>query len=223
MPKINFNDVGKSYTAAMLKLFSDYRLDIDGTNEYEIPLFFGSASRLYKRLSTKTRGVSIRLPAMSLDISNYEPDLARNTSRILKKKVISLNDDDIRINFNQTSINLNFSMTLLADSMTSLTNITEFIIANFNNNIRYFDFKAPLGEIVSTPIRLLSVSNDSDNFADDYAEDRALRMNFEFMIEGFVDHPYTQDAKKLKQIQIMMYDRVIEDTALIESFNIDAS
>ncbi len=223
MPKINFNDVGKSYTAAMLKLFSDYRLDIDGTNEYEIPLFFGSASRLYKRLSTKTRGVSIRLPAMSLDLNSYEPDISRNVSRLLKRKVVSIDDDNIRINYNSTSVNLSFNLILLADTMTSLSNITEFIMANFLNGVRYFDYISPLGEVISTPIRLVSVQNDSDNFADDYSEDKSLRMLFEFSIEGQIEHPYTEDAKKLKQIQLFLYDRVIDDTALIENFNIDAS
>ena len=147
----------------------------------------------------------------------------KQISRLLKRKVVSIDDDNIRINYNSTSVNLSYSMVLLADSMTSLTNIAEFIMANFLNGVRYFDYISPLGEVISTPIRLVSVQNDSDNFADDYSEDKSLRMLFEFSIEGQIEHPYTEDAKKLKQIQMFLYDRVVTDTALIENFNIDAT
>ena len=218
---VSFNNTTIHYLASLLKLFSNYQLRKTDNSLYQVPLYFASASRLYKRLNKTTEGVTIRVPAMSLDFSNYEPDLARQTNRLLRRKVTSLNADDFRINFNDVSYNFNFTMTLFADTLDSLTNITENILSQFNNQLRYYDYKTPLGDIISTPIRLLSASNETDNLEDDYTDDRTLKMNFEFMIEGVIQHPITTDSKKLKQIQVKLYDEIIRTDKLIQEFNID--
>lgn len=217
---LTFHQSSRNYTAILLKLLSNYKLEISTNDYYTIPVKFSSASRLYKSLNKNDHG-SLRVPIMGLEINETPPDYSRSTNKFLKRKILEIDSENVRVTYNDTPVNYNFTLTLLSDSMTSLTNINEAIISEFHNGVRYVDYTSPLGEIISTPIKLESISLDTDNNESDFIEDRLIQSTFTFVIEGVVHQQLNYDEKYIKEINLYLQKGVDEVEYELDSYTID--
>ena len=223
---INKNDMTKLYTSALLSIFDDIKLERrDINNPYSVPIVFGSKSRLYKTLhrkeSTNTDIIyQLSVPAMSLEINGIERNLQRQTNRLLKNKVLEIDDQNVRVSWNDTAVRINFTLTLISKNITEQMQITEHIISSFKNGLYYADVNTPLYDsLISTPIILESSDVVIENNETDFNEDRFLESTFDIAVEGIIHNNITTDSKVINSIQLNMhYESLLNE--ILETYNI---
>lgn len=217
---INSYNATKSYTAMALKTFSNFQLQINDTELYTIPLVYASASRLYKKLAKPDKTFSYRTPIMALDVNIDTDSLERATSPHLKRKVVDVNGTDLAITFNDKPVNYIGTVTVVADTLTTLTNIVEGINSAFYNNVLYKDYKSPLGESIRTPIILQSIEMNIDNNEDIPEMGRLLEATITFKIEGVIHSNYNTTGKRITDIQLIIQTYGLEVDKVIEEYRI---
>ena len=223
MAIINFNNSVKSYTASLLKLFSNMQLKIDSdTNLYQIPIVFSSASRLYKELAKKDDSFTYRVPIMSLsiDIDTSTGFGERAISSVLKRKVIETENDSLLVTYSDKPLDLLGTITLIADTATTLTNLIEYINSMFYNNVIYFDYKSPLGENIRTPIKLENIEINMNNEEDVYEGNRYLEATIGLRVEGVSHSQISTNSKKITHIDFILEDYYKGIENIIDSYEI---
>lgn len=207
MPILNFYDASKSYTAIVLQVFSNLQIYINGSDLYTIPIVFSNASRLKKKLSrTQNKEFNYRTPIMSLETNITSEGLDRSTNRLLKRRVIENGGNNISVTWNDTPTNFQFSLTVIADTLTTLMNIVEGIKGLFHNNVTYKDYISPLGYTIRTPIKIESISVNIENEESVYEGDRILEAEFDIILEGVVHSQFNTSNKKISEIQLLLND-----------------
>lgn len=208
---INFYDEAKSYTALLLQQFSNLQLKINDTSTYNIPLVFSNPDRLRNKL---TKPNKYRKPIMSLALLSDEPDLERSTNRLLKRKQIALDETTMNITYNDQATSFNFELWIMADTITSLTNIVSAISTTFHNKILYVDYISPLGETISTPIKIESFEYLIDNNEENEREQRTIEAKFQLKIEGVRHSQFQTTTGYIKEIDLYFdtYNKGIQKT-----------
>lgn len=221
---LNFHDSTKSYTAMMLQKFSNFQLMIDDsmTNLYTIPIVFGSASRLYDKLNSTDTKFKYRTPIMSLEVNLDVDALDRATNPILKRKSLDIDGDSVLISYNDKPMNYTGTITVIADTLTTLTNIVEGVSSAFHNNVVYTDYVSPIGENIRTPIKLVNVEMNIDKNEDIPESGRLLEATFELLVEGVVHSNYQTNSKIIKNIDFVLYDYTVNIDNIIDHYNIDS-
>ena len=211
---ISFNYNTKKYLALVTSLFNKYDLAIDATTNYNIPIVLASASRLYKALASKTTKVTSRVPIMSIEFTEFIPSEQRSINRMNNRSVVQLPDgENIRVHKGGVATDFLFNMTIVTKNLVELSNISEAIVSDFHNNIRYVDYKTLFGDIVSTPVRLEKVNNDTDMQSDQFTSLGYYAMTFNLLVEGFIETNKPHDSKKIKQIDLLIqheHDNIVE-------------
>jgi len=223
------NNMVKLYTGALLSIFDNIQLARrDVNNPYTVPIVFGSKSRLYKSLYRKdstndTVIYQLSVPAMSLSITGIERNLQRQTNRMLKNKIVEIDSQNARVNWNDTAVNINYTLTIISKNITELMEITEYIISNsFKNGLYYIDVNTPLYTTpISTPIIMNTTSTVIDNNEDDYGNDRYLETTFDFTVQGILHNNVTTDSKLITSTKLNMYYENLLNS-LIDSYTINA-
>lgn len=219
---INKFDSTKNYTALLLSLFDNIQLQKTDNTYYTIPIYFSNKSRLYKKLARTQvdKQYSIKIPAFSLELINWEPSYDRATSRFLKRKVVAFDAFKSTVTWNDTPINFNFKMTLLSKNLEELTNISEAIISIFKNNLYYIDYKTPIGDTISTPISLESADVNIDNNEAEYLDDRMLESEFTFKVEGVAHSQFNTLNGTVKTINFILERYNLSIDQIIEQYTI---
>lgn len=210
---INFFDEAKSYTALLLQQFSNLQLKINETALYTIPIVFATPDRLHSKLGN-TQSVKYRKPIMSLMLQSEEIDLTRLTNRLLKRRKLQKDELSYTVTYNDQPTNFNFELWIKADTLTSLSNIVSAISTTFYNKVLYLDYKTPLGETISTPIKLETIEYLIDNNEDDNLMDRTIDAKISFIIEGVKHSQITSDVTFINEIDFILnlYKQDIENT-----------
>lgn len=210
---INFFDESKSYTALLLQQFSNLQLKINETSTYQIPILFATPDRLQAKLGD-TNTIKYRKPIMSLMLMSDEIDQARTTNRLLKRKKLSLSSTSVEITYNDQPTNFNFELWIKADTLTSLTNIVSAISTSFYNKVLYVDYISPLGETISTPIKLDGVEYLIDNNEDEANKDRTIEAKIQISIQGVKHSQVKHTTTFIKEIDFFLktYAEGIEST-----------
>lgn len=221
---INNYDSTKSYTAMMLKTLSNYQLRIDDTELYTIPIVYANSSRLYKKLSSKDKDntFSYRTPIMALEMNIDTEALDRATSPHLKRQVIDVGGESYSVTYNDKPVNYTGTLTVVADTLSTLTNIVEGINSSFYNNVIYKDYKSPLGESIRTPIILEGVDLNIDNNEDIPEMGRLLEATFNFKVEGLIHSNYNSNSKIITDIQFIIKNYTKEVEEIIDTYRITA-
>lgn len=220
---LNQYDATKSYTALILHVFSNLQLKIDdaGNELYTIPILYANASRLYKKLANNDDSFTYRTPIMSLETNiDTEIALSRATNPILKRRVVDLGGNSITVTYNDKPTDYIGTITIVADTMTTLTNIVEGINSMFYHNTLYATYKTPLGEEIRTPIKLENIDMSTDNNADVYEDKRLLEAIIELRVEGLVHSNYNTNAKEITQIDLYIDDYTVAIDNIIEHYTI---
>ena len=213
MAIINQYDMSRLYTAVLLSLFDDIQLARrDPLNPYTVPITYTSKSRLYKKLyseSSKADGVmySMNLPAMALSFNTFTPNLERQTNRMLKKRIVEIDATSATVNWNDVATDFDYTLTIVGKSLTELTNIAEYIVSTFKNQLYYVNVKTPLypNDPISTPIKLTTTTVNIDNAEEEYAGDRMLECVLDFTIQGILHNNVTTDSKFITSVQLNAY------------------
>jgi hypothetical protein len=178
---INFFDEAKSYTALLLNQFSSLELRINETDTYNIPIVFGTPDRLRSKL---TKSNKYRKPVMCLTLLSDAVDLERNTNRLLKRKKLVINENQLQVTYNDQPTIFSFELWIMSDTLTSLTNIVSAISTTFYNNYLYIDYKTPLDETIRTPIKLESTEYLLDNNESEFTDNRTIEAKFQIDVHG---------------------------------------
>ena len=212
MAVINEYNMSTIYTAVLLSLFDNIQIKRrDALNPYTIPVTFGSKSRLYKRLYSEfVKDPSViyqqQLPAISVDFNGIERNFDRQTNRMLKKKLVDIDGLSATVNWNDTAVDLPYTMTLIAKSMTEMTNIIEYIVSVFKNGLYYIDVKTPLyTDTISTPIVLETSDISIENNSEEYGDMRLLEATFDLKIKGILHNNVTSTNSKITKAMLNMY------------------
>lgn len=227
MPVINEHSMVKIYTGAILSMFSDIQLKRRDTTPYTVPVYYGSKSRLYKHLNKMAEnqtGVIYQqlLPAMSLSTNGLVQNKARQTNRLLKKKIVEIDTQNVTLNWNDTTVDIPFQLSLISKNLTEMTNLAEYIVSVFKNGLYYIDVNTPLSPFpISTPIILEDSSFEIDNQEDEYSGDLYLETTFNFTVRGILHNNVTSDSKIITNIAINAF-MDLEYSKIVESYNIVA-
>jgi len=214
---INFFDEAKSYTALLLDQFSNLELKIDSTNLYQIPIVFGNPDRLRAKLITPN---NYRKPIMSLSLLSSQPNLERSTNRLLKRKKIILNDTQVQVTYNDQPTDFSFELWILSDTMTSLTNITSAISTTFYNKYLYIDYKTPLNETISTPIKLDGIEYLIDNNESEFNDTRTIEAKLQFIVEGVQHSQISPVGGYIKEVDLYLDSWYKNIQTTIDSYKI---
>ena len=199
----------KIYTAVMLSLFDEIQLN--RRELYTIPITFGSKERLYQRLyeqQTKPDSItySMSLPAFSLEFNGVDRNLERQTNRLLRKTILQIDDNNVSVNWNDTSVDLQFTLHLISKSMTEMTQVIEYVISSFKNGLYYVDVKSPLyQDPISTPIILDTAQVEIDMNEEVYEDTRVLETSFDMTLKGILHNNVVSNSTIIKQIDLNMY------------------
>lgn len=197
-----YNDDTRLYTIALLSLFDELVLVTQSATDYTIPIYFGQGNRKVQRRDAVNGGdgtyakFGMMLPAMSLSIDNYEINDARQTNKFLKKKRVDVDNDGTQhmIAWNDTNVDINYSLRLVAKNIEELLRITEFITSVFVNGKYYINVKhAIYDQPISTPIVLNTQDLVIDRFDDEEGRNREVETTLSFTVKGI----YTSNLKSL--------------------------
>lgn len=198
---INFFDEAKSYTALLLNQFSNLELKIDATNNYQIPIVFGNPDRLKAKL---TNSDTYRRPIMSLSLLSDEVDLDRSTNRMLKRKKVIIDGTQVQVTYNDQPTNFTFELWILSDTLTSLTNIISAISTSFYNKHLYVQYKSPLTETISTPIKLDSTEYLIDNNESEFTDTRTIEAKLQFTVQGVKHSQISPVGGYIKEVDLFL-------------------
>lgn len=214
---INFFDEAKSYTALILNQFANLQLRIDESNTYQIPIVFGNPDRLRSKL---TNSNTYRKPIMSLALLSDEVDIDRSTNRLLKRRKIDIDETSVQITYNDQPTNFTFELWILADTLTSLTNIVSAVSTTFYNKYLYLDYKTPIDETISTPIKIESVEYLIDNNESEYNDSRTIEAKIQLTVQG-VKHAQIQPVNGfIKEINFYLDSYFKEVQSNLDSYTI---
>lgn len=217
---ISYSNNSKNYTTLILDIFDKYQIPLTPQN-YRIPIYLASASRLYKAIREDTKGSAGRVPALSLEFIGYEPALDRATNRLNKRSIIQLPDgENVRIWRTGVAVDFKFRLNLIAKNMFDLTNISENIMSEFHNTIRYLYYKNMFDESVSVPLVLNSINNESDSMIEDFNSLGLNSMSFDLTVRGHVDMNTPYDTRKITQITLMLKQQHEESVSLLDTYTV---
>lgn len=220
---LNFYNATKSYTAMALSTFSNIQLKIDDTKLYTIPIVFANMSRLKSKLLKPDKSFTYRAPIFSLEVDiDAQSSINRMTNPMLRRKVIEIDNTKLGITYNDKPCDYLVTLNVVADTMTSLTNIVEGINAMFYHNVLYATYKTPLGDEIRTPMKLEDIGFSPDNMDDVPEGDRLLEATFMIRIEGVVHSNYNTQSSKITDIEFLITNYNKEVDNLIERFSITA-
>ena len=216
----------KIYTGAILSIFDNIQLQRRGVEPYTVPIYLGDKSRLYKHLQKmveeKTMTIQQVMPAMSLTVGGPARRPQRQTNRMLKKKLVVIDSQNTRMNWNDLAVDIPFSLNIVSKNITELNNIVEYIMSSFKNGLYYIDVNTPLyDEPVSTPVYLETASVEYDNAEDDYLGDRTLETTLDFTVRGIFHNNVTVDSSVITQIAVNMF-MDLQFQRIEESYTINA-
>lgn len=222
MAIINYYESTKSYTALILSLFDQITLARSGDN-YTVPVRFANKSRLFKHLEYKSREsrslYSHLVPIMSLEFSGMDINLERQTNKLLKKGWVHYYNETTGayeqsiITWNDTSVDFNFRLNIVGNTITELMQITEYIISMFKNTLYYVDYKSPIYDrTISTPIVLNSTEVELDNNEDMYEDDRLISTSLDFTVKGIIHNNIRPITGRINDIEFNLdyYDKEVE-------------
>lgn len=227
MPVINQFDMSRLYTAVLLSLFDDIQLTRrDALNPYTVPIMFADRSRLYKKLyrvdTSDTTGVnySLNLPAMALTFNGFNPALERQTNKLLRKKIATVDENNVTVNWNDVATDFSYNLLLVGKSLTEMTNIAEYIVSTFKNQIYYVNTLTPLYQSpVSTPIILNTVDVNIDSNENEYSDDRLLECSFDITVQGILHNNVKSTSRIINEVQLNMYMET-ELQNILQSFQV---
>lgn len=220
---LNFYNATKSYTAMALSTFSNIQLKIDDTKLYTIPIVFANMSRLKSKLLKPDKSFTYRTPIFGLEVDiDAQSSITRMTNPVLRRKIVQLDNDRIGITYNDKPCDFLITLNVVADTMTSLTNIVEGINSMFYHNVLYSTYKTPFGDELRIPMKLEDIGFSPDNMDDIPEGDRLLEATFMIRIEGVVHSNYNSTNSKIKNIDFLITDYNKEIDNLIERYSITA-
>jgi hypothetical protein len=224
MPVINEYNITKLYTTVVLSLFDSIQIN-RRAEPYTIPVIFGNKSELYKRLfseATKDPSVTYQLqvPAMSLDYLGFERNLDRQTNRLLKRNILTIDSQTAMVNWNDVAVDFHFKLTLISKSMTEMSNINEYIMSVFKNGLYYVDVKTPLyTDVISTPVVMKTADVSIENNEDVYEQPRALETTFDIVVKGLLHNNISSSNPVITKAMLNIY-MDLQFKTLIESYSI---
>jgi len=203
-----YNDDTRLYTIALLSILDEMVLVTNSATDYTIPIYFGQGNRKVQRrdavngtADSMYAKFGMMLPAMSLSLINFEVNDSRQTSKFLKKKRIDVDNDGTQhmIAWNDTNVDINYELRIVAKNIEELLRITEFITSVFHNGKYYVNVKhAMYEEPISTPIVLNTQDLEIDLFGDEEGKSREIETTLSFTIKGI----YTNNLKSLTKTNL---------------------
>lgn len=201
------------YTGVVISLFDNIQLQRRGATPYTVPVVFAEKDRLNKHLQEQTRKQSstttyqLSVPALSVTITGMDRALERQTNRMLKKKLVEIDTQTVTVNWNDTAVDLTFTMTLLAKSLTEMMHINEFIMSTFKNGLYYANVKTPLySEAIKTPVILNTAAIQIDSNEFEYGDDRLLTTNYDLVVKGILHNNLTTNSKIITDTRLKLYE-----------------
>lgn len=220
---LNFYDATKSYTAMALQAFSNLHIKINDTATYEIPILFSNPSRLKQKLAKPDKTFTYRTPIMGLEINiDAQSSLNRTTNSMFKRKVLDIDNIKVGVTYNDKPCDFLCTLTVIADTMTSLTNIVEGINSLFPNNVLYATYKTPFGDELRTPMKLEDIGLNIDNNDGVQEDDRYLEATFMIRIEGVIHSNYHTTSSRIKEIEFLIKDYTFNIDTILERYSIKA-
>lgn len=230
---LNFHNATKSYTSMLLNQFSNLNIQINETDLYEIPIVYSNTSRLYKKLANTDQSFTYRTPIMSLEVNiDVSTSLARATNPMLKRKVLDIVEEieteeglieeinKVGVTYNDKPTDFLGTITIIADTMTTLTNIVESINTMFYHNTLYSVYKTPLGEEINTPIKLENIEMNIDNNESEFNDNRLLEAVIELRVEGVTHSNYNTNGKRIELIDLYIHNYYKDIEGVIEHYSI---
>ena len=206
----------RKYTTALLDVFSDLevpRYDQEGNliKAINVPIVFSSRERavqLIEKAYTDNNGEQNILPRLALSMDSMEKATDRDTNRSKKINIQGDPDDTGKLTYQYNSVAYDFNYTLhiMARTMTDLTVIIEQILPQFrptmNIRIQELDF---LDKMISIPISNEGVSFDFPIDEDEDADIRILTADISLRMRGDIHLP-VKDGSVIKYIEATLYD-----------------
>lgn len=204
---LNFHNSTRAYTAMMLQMFGNMQIKIDDSKLYNIPVLYEAPSRLYQKLAKPDKSFTYRVPIMSIEMNiDAQSSIGRLTNPILRRKIVELENYKLGITYNDKPCDFLCTLTVISDTLSSLTNIVEGINAMFYHNTLYGTYKTPLGDEIRTPIKLEDIGLNIDRNDDVPEADRYLEATFMFRIEGVVHSNFNTTSSKITEVGLIIKD-----------------
>lgn len=184
----------RKYTTSLLKVFNNIevpRYNEDGTvfKVINIPIVFSTRERaiylIEKDYTNSGSGDQNILPKMALSLVSIERAPMRDVNKYAKKIFYDENNKPIKIQPSSVSYDMNFTLHIMARTMTDLTIIVEQILPLFrptmNIRIKELDY---FEDTTSVPINFNGISFDfpMDNGEDD--DVRILTADIDMTLRG---------------------------------------
>lgn len=222
-----YNDNTRLYTIALLSLFDELVLVTNSATDYTIPIYFGQGNRKFQKRDAVNQGevypqFGMMLPAMSLELDNFEPNLARQTSKFIKKKRVDVLNDGTQhmLAWNDVNTDINYSLTVVAKNIEELLRITEFLSTVFVNGKYYVNVKHPIYDSpISTPIVLNTQELEIDMMGDDEGSNRAVQTTLSFTVKGIYTNNITSVNKTILDARLRIWKEE-QFTNLIQEYDI---
>lgn len=216
----------KLYTIALLSLIDELVLTNDNNGEYTIPLFFGQGDRRVKRknynLSKPYPKYSQTLPSMSLTLVDFVPNNERQTNKFLKRKRISIENNDTQylVGWNDVNVDINYNLKIRAKNIEELLHIAEFITSIFKYGRYYIDVKHIMYDnSISTPIILNTTELEIENYEDEASAYRLVEASISFTVKGILINNIQSLTKTILEANLNIYQD-LELEKLIQSYEL---
>lgn len=221
MALIREYNMSNIYTGVVISLFDNIQLSRRGgaTTPYTVPVVFANKDRLTKHLQEQQRKESsstlyqLMVPALSISFDGMDRNFDRQTNRMLKKKLVVIDDNNVIVNWNDTAVDFNFSMILVAKNITEMMHINEFIMSTFKNGLYYVNVKTPLyDEPIKTPISLNTADITIDDNEYEYGDDRLLSTKYDITVKGILHNNVTSQNSVITQARLNVYTDLLFET-----------
>lgn len=187
MSIISKHNQTRLYTSVLLSMFDMIQIQRRDDELYTVPIYQGNQDR-YTQTKNKSDGNLIYesvVPRMSLSFQNISIDLTRQTNKSIRKKYLDINDTQMNVSWNDTPVDLDFTLKVVSKTKTELFQILEFIMSSFKNTLYYVNVDTPFYKNVSTPIRLNTTSPEIENYEDEFDKISGISAELDITIKGF--------------------------------------
>jgi hypothetical protein len=212
-------DMTKIYTASIMSILSNIKLKRENSL-WTVPVYFGTRDRLFQQQQEEARKSStstlyeIQLPAFSVELTDVQRNLSRQTNRLVKKKV-DITGINTVLTWNDTSVDLTYKVILRAKSILEMTEINEGLLSAFKNGVYYIKIKTPLyDDPISTPIVFDTISVELNNNETEFLDNRVLTSIYSMKIKGIYHHNVTTNSKEITEINFNLWYKELYDTLL---------
>lgn len=200
------------YTGVVISMFDKIQLARRGTTPYTVPIYFADKDRLHKHIYSQqvkqnnTTIYQMSVPAMALSLTGMERALERQTNRMLKKKVVEIDDQNVTVAWNDVAVDFTYQLVLLAKSITELQHINEFVVSSFKNGLYYTNVKTPLYDAISTPIYLNTTDIQIESNELEYGDDRLVESTMSLTVRGILHNNMTSNNTVITEARLRMFE-----------------